>query len=129
MFTATVSSPEEIWRRFAEQSSAFIVLANANSLDSLKSSVRDLGFVRKLGTMPIVVATYVSMDEDSLDPAAVAKALGLPERDPRPHLQPARARLGRGGRQEGHRADRRRLKRHGARRQPSHALSERRAGE
>jgi hypothetical protein len=82
VFTATVSSPEEIWRRFAEQSSAFIVLANANSVDSLKSSVRDLSFVRKLGTMPIVVATYVSMDEDSLDPAAVAKALGLPEQIP-----------------------------------------------
>ena len=77
MLTATVSSPEEIWRRFAEQSSAFIVLANANSIDSLKASVRDLGFVRKLGTMPIVVATYVSMDEDSLNPAAVAKTLGL----------------------------------------------------
>jgi hypothetical protein len=77
VLTATVSSPEEIWRRFAAQSSAFIVLANANSIDSLKASVRDLGFVRKLGTMPIVVATYVSMDEDSLDPAAVAKTLGL----------------------------------------------------
>lgn len=77
VLTATVSSPEEIWRRFAEQSSAFIVLANANSIDSLKASVRDLGFVRKLGTMPIVVATYVSMDEDSLNPAAVAKTLGL----------------------------------------------------
>ena len=82
VFTATVSSPEEIWRRFAEQSSAFIVLANANSLDSLKSSVRDLNFVRKLGNMPIVVGTYVSMDEDSLEPAAVAKALGLPEQIP-----------------------------------------------
>jgi hypothetical protein len=77
VFTATVSSPEEIWRRFAEQSSAFIVLANANSIDSLKASVRDLNFVRKLGTMPIVVATYVSMEEDSLDPAAVAKAMNL----------------------------------------------------
>jgi hypothetical protein len=77
VYTATVSAPEEIWRRFAEQSSAFIVLANANSLDSLKSSVRDLNFVRKLGTMPIVVATYVSMEEDSLDPAAVAKAMNL----------------------------------------------------
>ncbi len=82
VFTATVSSPEEIWRRFAEQSSAFIVLANANSTDSLKSSVRDLNFVRKLGDMPIVVATYVSMEEDSLEPAAVAKALGLPDKIP-----------------------------------------------
>jgi signal recognition particle receptor subunit beta len=79
VFTAAVSSPEEIWRRFAEQSSAFIVLANANSIDSLKASVRDLNFVRKLGTMPIVVATYVSMEEDSLDPAAVAKAMNLAE--------------------------------------------------
>ena len=82
VFTATVSSPEEVWRRFAEQSAAFIVLANANSLDSLKASVRDLGFVRKLGSMPIVVATYVSMDEDSLDPAAVVKALGLADKMP-----------------------------------------------
>ncbi|HUK78142.1 MAG TPA: DUF4388 domain-containing protein [Thermoleophilia bacterium] len=82
VFTATVSSPEEIWRRFAEQSAAFVVLANANSLDSLKASVRDLGFVRKLGSMPIVVATYVSMDEDSLDPVAVAKALGLADKIP-----------------------------------------------
>ena len=82
VFTATVGSPEEIWRRFAEQSSAFIVLANANSVDSLKSSVRDLTFVRKLGTMPIVVATYVSMDEDSLSANAVAKALGLPDEIP-----------------------------------------------
>jgi hypothetical protein len=82
VFTAAVSSPEEIWRRFAEQSSAFIVLANANSTDSLKSSVRDLNFVRKLGDLPIVVASYVSMDDDSLDPAAVAKALGLPEQIP-----------------------------------------------
>jgi len=82
IYTATVSAPEEIWRRFAEQSSAFIVLANANSIDSLKSSVRDLNFVRKLGDIPIVVATYVSMEEDSLEPAAVAKALGLPDKIP-----------------------------------------------
>jgi len=80
--TATVSSPEEIWRRFAEQSAAFIVLANANSIDSLKASVRDLGFVRKLGEMPIVVATYVSMEEDSLEPSAVAKTLGLTDSIP-----------------------------------------------
>ena len=58
------------------------MLANANSTDSLKSSVRDLNFVRKLGDLPIVVASYVSMDDDSLDPAAVAKALGLPEQIP-----------------------------------------------
>ena len=45
--------------------------------DTAKLSVRDLNFVRKLGTMPIVVATYVSMEEDSLDPAAVAKAMNL----------------------------------------------------
>ncbi len=75
--TATVRSPDEVWRRFAEQCAAFIVLANANSLDSLKASVRDLGFVRKLGEMPIVVATYVSMEEDSLEPKTVAKTLGL----------------------------------------------------
>jgi len=80
--TAAVSSPEEVWRRFAEQSTAFIVLANANSLDSLKASVRDLGFVRKLGEMPIVVATYVSMEEDSLEPKTVAKTLGLSDSIP-----------------------------------------------
>jgi hypothetical protein len=82
IYTASVSSPEQVWRRFAEQSSAFIVLANANSLDSLKAAVRDLAFVRKLVDVPIVVATYVSMDEDSLDASAVAKTLSLADKIP-----------------------------------------------
>ena len=77
VYTASVSTPEEAWKRLASQSSAFIVLANANSLDSLKASVRDLGFVRKLSELPIVVATYVSMEEESIDAAAIAKALRL----------------------------------------------------
>jgi hypothetical protein len=77
VYTASVSTPEEAWKRLAAQSSAFIVLANANSLDSLKASVRDLGFVRKLSDLPIVVATYVSMEEESIDAAAIAKALRL----------------------------------------------------
>jgi Domain of unknown function (DUF4388) len=77
IYTASVSTPEEAWRRLAAQSSAFIVLANANSLDSLKACVRDLGFVRKLSDLPIVVATYVSMEEESIDAAAIAKALHL----------------------------------------------------
>ena len=76
IYTASVSAPEQAWERLAGQSSAFIVLANANSLDSLKAAVRDLAFVRKLGELPIVVATYVSMEEETLDPKAVAKTLG-----------------------------------------------------
>ena len=82
VFTAAVSAPEEAWRRLVGQSAALIVLANANSVDSLKASVRDLNFVRKLGEAPIVVATYVSMDEDSLDAAAVVKTLSLADRIP-----------------------------------------------
>ena len=77
VFTAAVSSPEEAWKRLAGQSAAFIVLANANSIDSLRASVRDLTFVRGLGELPLVVATYVSMEEDALDPVAVAKTLSL----------------------------------------------------
>ena len=82
VFTAAVSAPEEAWRRLVGQSAALIVLANANSVDSLKASVRDLTHVRKLGDAPIVVATYVSMDEDSLDAAAVVKTLSLADKIP-----------------------------------------------
>lgn len=82
VFTASVSSPEEAWRRLAGQSSAMIVLANANSIDSLRASVRDLTFVRNLGEVPLVVATYVSMEEDALDAKAVAKTLSLADKIP-----------------------------------------------
>jgi hypothetical protein len=82
VFTAAVSSPEEAWRRLAKQCAAFIVLANANSVESLRASVRDLTFVHQITDAPVVVATYVSMDEDSLDAAAVAKTLRLADSIP-----------------------------------------------
>ena len=65
------------WRRLAGESSAWVLLANANDRDSLHATRRDLEFVRSLGDVPMVVATYVSMADDELSPEQVAKALGI----------------------------------------------------
>jgi len=82
VFTAPVGASEQAWRRLASESSAFVVLANANSSDSLRACARDLEFVQALGDMPVVVATYVSMAEDAVDPESVRKALGLRKKVP-----------------------------------------------
>jgi hypothetical protein len=77
VFTASASSPEQAWTRLGGDSSAFVILANANDVDGLRATRRDLEFVRGLGEMPVVVATYVSMGEDAVSADEVAKALGL----------------------------------------------------
>lgn len=77
IFTASTTSPDEAWRHLAGESSAFVLLANANSDDSLRSSQRDLAFVRDLGDVPVVVATYVSMADEAVSPKVVRKVLGL----------------------------------------------------
>ena len=82
VFTTTVGAPEQVWRHLASDGSAFVVLVNANSTDSLRVSARDFEFVRSLGEPPLVVATYVSMDEDAVGPDAVRKAFDLPETIP-----------------------------------------------
>ena len=77
VFTASASSPEQAWTRLAGESSAWVLLANANDSDSLRSTLADLEFVRSLGDVPMVVATYMSMADEELSPKQVAKALGI----------------------------------------------------
>jgi hypothetical protein len=77
VFTASAASPDQAWKRLGGDSSAFVILANANDVDSLRSTRRDLEFVRGLGDVPTVVATYVSMGDDSVTAEDVAKALGI----------------------------------------------------
>ena len=77
VFTAAASAPEQAWRRLAGESSAWVLLANANDQDSLRSTRADLDFVRSLGDVPLVIATYVSMADDELSLKQVAKTLGV----------------------------------------------------
>ncbi len=77
VFTAAASSPESAWRRLAGESSAWVLLANANDLDSLRSTLKDLEFVRSLGDTSLVVATYMSMPGEELTHKQITKALGL----------------------------------------------------
>jgi hypothetical protein len=77
VYTASVSAPEQAWRRLAGESSAFVLLANANSDDSVRASKRDVEFVRSLGDLPLVVATYLSMGDDAVPAATIQKILGL----------------------------------------------------
>ena len=82
VFTASVGAPEQVWRGLASEGSVFVVLVNANSTDSLRVSARDFEFVRSLGEPPFVVATYVSMAEDAVEPDAVRKVFGLAKKVP-----------------------------------------------
>jgi hypothetical protein len=77
VFTASASSPEQAWKRLGGDSSAFVLLANANDVDSLRATRRDLEFVRGLGDVPTVLATYVSMGDEPVAVDEVANALGL----------------------------------------------------
>ena len=77
VFTVAASSPEQAWRRFAGESSAWVLLANANDRDSLRATRADIEFVRSLGDVPFVVATYTSMADDELSAKQVAKAIGV----------------------------------------------------
>jgi len=77
VFTAASSCPQQAWKRLAGESSAWIVLANANDHDSLRSTKADLAFIRSLGDVPLVVATYVSMADEELSTKQIAKTLGV----------------------------------------------------
>jgi hypothetical protein len=77
VFTAAASSPESAWRRLGGESSAWVILANANDLDSVRAARKDLAFVRSLGDVPLVVATYMSMPGDELTAKQITKALGV----------------------------------------------------
>jgi hypothetical protein len=82
VFTAAASSPEQAWKRLAGESSAWVLLANANDKDSLRSTRADLEFVKGLGEVPLVVATYVSMADEEMSTTQVTEILGLDERVP-----------------------------------------------
>jgi hypothetical protein len=82
VFTAASTCPEQAWRRLAGESSAWVLLANANDADSLRSTRADLDFVGGLGKVPFVVATYMSMAGEEMSPKQVAKALGLDAKAP-----------------------------------------------
>jgi Domain of unknown function (DUF4388) len=77
VFTVAASAPEAAWRRLAGDGSAWVLLANANDEDSLRAARADLAFVRSLGDVPLVVATYVSMAGEAVPPRQVQKLLGL----------------------------------------------------
>jgi signal recognition particle receptor subunit beta len=55
----------------------WVVLANANDQDSLRTSRKDVAFVRSLGDAPVVVAAYMSMPGEELTAKQIAKALGV----------------------------------------------------
>jgi hypothetical protein len=77
VFTVASSVPESAWRRLAGESSAWVVLANANDRHSLRAARADVEFVRSLEGAHLVVATYVSVAEEELSRDQVAKVLGL----------------------------------------------------
>ncbi len=77
VFTAAASCPEQAWKRLAGESSAWVLLANANDVDSLRSTHADLQFLKDLGGVPYVVATYMSMSGEELSAKQISKALGL----------------------------------------------------
>ena len=77
VFTASSSCPEPAWRRLAGESSAWVLLANANDADSLRATRADLEFVEALGGAPFVVATYTSMADEELTSRQIHRALGL----------------------------------------------------
>jgi hypothetical protein len=77
VFTAASTCPEKAWRRLAGESSAWVLLANANDVDSLRSTQADLEFMKALGKVPYVVATYMSMAGEEMTTKQITKALGL----------------------------------------------------
>ena len=90
VFTAAAGSPEQAWRRLAGESSAWVLLANANDVDSLRSTRADLQFLKGLGGhVPCVVATYMSMAGEELGAKQIVKTLGLTSGTPvlRCHLR------------------------------------------
>ncbi len=77
VFTAAAISSDSAWRRLAGESSAWVLLANANDRDSLRAARYDLDFVRSLGDVPLVVAAYVSMADEELSLEQIAEELGV----------------------------------------------------
>lgn len=77
VLTAPATASDEAWTRVARECTAWIVLANANDLDSLRATRLDLEFVRGLGDVPFVVCSYVSVADEELSSQEVGITLGL----------------------------------------------------
>jgi signal recognition particle receptor subunit beta len=77
VFTTASTCPEQAWKRLAGESSAWVLLANANDADSLRSTRADLEFVRGLGKVPFVIATYMSMAGEEMSARQITRALAL----------------------------------------------------
>ena len=77
VFTAGAEVSDEVWKRLVGESSVFVVLANAESQDSLSIAKRDIALVHDLGDVALVVATYVSTAGEALSAKIVRKVLGL----------------------------------------------------
>jgi len=82
VFTAASTCPEQAWKRLAGECSAWVLLANANDADSLRSTRADLEFVRSLDKATFVVATYMSMAGEEMTARQIGKALGLDAKTP-----------------------------------------------
>jgi hypothetical protein len=82
VFTAAATCPEQAWTRLAGESTAWVVLANANDVDSLRSTRADLEFIKQLGDVPFVVATYMSMAGEEMPAKQIARTLGLDAKTP-----------------------------------------------
>jgi hypothetical protein len=82
VFTAASTCPEQAWKRLAGECSAWVLLANANDADSLRSTRADLEFVRSLDKATFVVATYMSMAGEEMTAKQIGKALGLDAKTP-----------------------------------------------
>jgi hypothetical protein len=73
---------EPAWRELARRSTAGVLLINANSADSVRASTGDLLAATAVGTLPLVVATYVSVADEPVAEEVVRKNLALPANVP-----------------------------------------------
>ncbi len=73
---------EPAWRELAGRTSAGILLVNANSADSVRASSADLVAAASVESLPLVVATYVSVAEDPVPEAVVRQSLSLADHIP-----------------------------------------------
>lgn len=74
---ADAATRQEVWLQVAMRCAACVLLVNANSVESARASQADLGAVRTLPELPVVVLSYVSVGDEGLDPVAIRKVLGL----------------------------------------------------
>lgn len=75
-------TPASVIRRMALETSAFVVLVNINSSDSVIASRRDVALMREIGDRPWVVAAYASMVDEKITEEQVRTILELSDKVP-----------------------------------------------